>query len=70
MNKTPYKTLIMHGFTKEEALLVMRTVKQAFQDPSRLIFALTTPYSVEKKLAEVLEDLEEEHRRMKGDAAE
>ncbi len=64
MKDPQFKTILMHGFTHEEALAVMRVVKQTFKDPKGLIFALSTPQSLQKKLDDLLQELEEEHRVM------
>jgi len=66
MKDPQFKTILMHGFTHEEALTVLRVVKQAFKDPKELIFALSTPQSLQKKLDDLLQELEEEHRVMTG----
>lgn len=66
MNDPQYKTILMHGFTHEEALAVMRVVKQTLNQPKQLIFALSTPQSLQKKLQDLLQELEEEHRIMTG----
>ena len=56
------KTVILHGFSSQEALAVMRAVKAASADPGAIAFAMSTPNSVEMKLGDVLADLAEEHR--------
>ncbi|MCX7788766.1 MAG: DUF3783 domain-containing protein [Spirochaetes bacterium] len=64
MKDPQFKTILMHGFTHEEALAVMRVVKQTLKEPNKLIFALSTPQSLQKKLDDLLQELEEEHRAM------
>ncbi|GAB4222906.1 MAG: hypothetical protein Kow009_14750 [Spirochaetales bacterium] len=66
MNPSPFKTILMHGFTREEALTVMRLVKEALNQPKQLIFALTTQQSLQKKLEDLILELEAEHRAMTG----
>ncbi len=59
------KTVILHGFSPEQALALMRTVKAAWPDPGEIAFAMSTPNSVEMKLKDVLEELAEEHRHFR-----
>lgn len=66
MNDPPFKTILMHGFTHKEALTVMQAVKHALNESKRLIFALSTPQSLQKKLDDLLQELEAEHRAMTG----
>ena len=55
------KTILLHDFSQEEAVKIMRLVKSAWTDPKELVFAMSTPNSVEMKLGDVLEDLAAEH---------
>lgn len=66
MSDPQFKTILMHGFTHKEALSVMQAVKQTLKEPRRLIFALSTPQSLQKKLDDLLQELEAEHRAMTG----
>lgn len=65
MQAQSQKTVILHGFSQEEALAVMRLVKSAASDPAGLIFAMTTEQSLERPLKQTLADLAEEHGRLK-----
>jgi len=56
-----YKTLILDGFSKEEALAVLRAVKSVSSNAKELIFAMTTDSSREMVLKDLLLDLREEH---------
>jgi hypothetical protein len=62
MNDSMDKIILLHGFSREEAMTVMRSVKSGWPDPKELIFATSTPNSVEMKLGDVLADLAEEHQ--------
>lgn len=55
------KVIIMNGFTNEEITKIMRTVKGMFESPKDLIFAKTTPSSLEMKLKELIIDMSEDH---------
>lgn len=55
------KVIIMHGFKQDEALQIMRLVKSAYKNPDELIFAASTPNSLEMKVGDLIEHLAEEH---------
>jgi hypothetical protein len=65
MDQSPYKTIILHGFSQEDALALMRTVKAASSDPTGLIFAMSTPVSLDRPLRETLAELAAEHVHLK-----
>ena len=56
-----YKTLILDGFSREEALAVLRAVKSSVPNPREIIFAMTTDQSKNLVLKDLLADLREEH---------
>ncbi|MDD3981310.1 MAG: DUF3783 domain-containing protein [Spirochaetia bacterium] len=59
-----FKAVVLHGFSNEAALTILRAVKAlnlAGQPPA---FATTTITNLEWKLSELLEHLAEEHRAM------
>lgn len=69
--ESDFKAVIMHGFSAEEALAVMRAVKAASAPAAKAAFATTTKTSVEWKVSYLLEHLEEEHTaRMAAIAAQ
>ena len=62
---SPEKVVIMHGFTKEQVFTLMRAVKREFGTQEDIAFAMTTARSLENKLADVVNDVAEEHAYMK-----
>ncbi|MDR1933599.1 MAG: DUF3783 domain-containing protein [Spirochaetales bacterium] len=60
------KTLILHDFSRDEVSLLVDLVKKNWPEPHELIFAMTTPVSVKRKLKAVLNELEEEHKYFGG----
>jgi len=56
-----FKAVILHGFTNEEALAVMRAVKALGLGPESTAFATTTPTSIGWKVGDLVEHLAEEH---------
>ncbi|AFG37063.1 DUF3783 domain-containing protein [Spirochaeta africana] len=59
------KVVIMNGFTHEEIHRVMRAVKQEFEAPRDLIFAMTTEQSLEMKLKDLIVDMSEDHEYLR-----
>ena len=61
--------VLMHGFTNEQALAVMRAAKKAAAetgaDPACIAFATTTPTNIEWKVSALLEEVAEEHEYMR-----
>lgn len=54
------KAIVMHGFTEEEALEVMRAVKKTVADPSAIAFAMTTEHNMKWPLEKLVSELKEE----------
>ncbi len=58
------KTIVLHGFTKEELVPFIRFIKQGIPEMKNAIFASTTPTSLEWKLSDLIEELSKEHAYM------
>ncbi len=56
-----FKAVILHGYTNEEAVAVMRAVKALGFGAASTAFATTTPTSIEWKVEDLIEHLAEEH---------
>jgi len=61
-----FKAVILHGFTDEEALAVMRAVKALGLGAGSTAFATTTPASIGWKVGDLVEHLAEEHSMQRG----
>jgi hypothetical protein len=63
------QVVLLHGFSSEQALAIMRAAKAAASDsgadPSEIAFAMTTPTNVEWKVSQLLAEVAEEHEYMK-----
>ncbi len=64
-NALDNKVIILNGFSYEEIDKIMRSVKQLFEKPRDLIFAKTTPTSIKMTVAELIEDISEDHEYLK-----
>jgi hypothetical protein len=58
------KTIVLHGFTNDEAVAIMRAVKAALPSAKDTAFAMSTPTNLGWKLADLIEHVGEEHRQM------
>lgn len=59
------KVIIMNGFSNEEINAVMKAVRSAFPPRTDLIFAKTTPSSLNMVLKELIVDMSEDHDYLK-----
>ncbi|MFZ2635816.1 MAG: DUF3783 domain-containing protein [Rectinemataceae bacterium] len=61
-----FKAVILHGFSNEEALAIMRAAKADVPSAADAAFATTTATNFEWKVSYLVEHLEEEHAGMKA----
>ena len=59
------KLILMHGFSNDEAIAVMRAVKAAAPDPGEIAFAITTPTNLEWKIKDLVDQVRFEHEYLK-----
>lgn len=63
------QVVLLHGFSSDQALAVMRAAKaaaaEAGADPAEIAFAMTTPTNIEWKVSQLLTDVAEEHDYMR-----
>lgn len=60
------KVIFLHGFTQEEALVAMRAVKAALQNPGSIAFSMATETNVTWKVSDLIDHVSEEHKAMTG----
>jgi hypothetical protein len=60
------RVVMIHGFSREETVLIMRAVKSAVQDPGGVAFTTTTPTNLEWKVKELIQEVREEHEYMQN----
>lgn len=63
---TEFKAVILHGYSGEQALAIMRAVKSLGIDADTTAFATTTPTSLDWKVRDLIEHLAEEHAMMRA----
>ena len=59
------KLVLLHGFSNEEAVKMMRAVKAASSDPGEIAFAITTPTNLEWKIRDLVDQVRLEHEYLK-----
>jgi hypothetical protein len=61
--------VLLHGFSSDQALAVMRAAKaaaaEAGVDPTAIAFAMSTATNVDWKVSQLLEEVSQEHQYMK-----
>ncbi len=60
-----FRAIVMYGLSKKEALEVMKAVK-ALPEMGDTAFAMTTDTNIEWPLGQLVFELSEEHKMMKG----
>lgn len=63
-NTLSKKVVLLHNFDKQEILKSMKLLKELFNGED-IIFASTTPTSLQWKLEDLLEELHQEHEEFK-----
>ncbi len=58
------KIILLHNFEKSEILKLMKAVKETFP-AEEIIFASTTPTSLEWKVKDLIDELNKEHEEFK-----
>jgi enoyl-[acyl-carrier-protein] reductase (NADH) len=59
------KLILLHGFSNEEAVAVMRAVKAVVPEPAEIAFAVTTPTNLEWKINDLVDQVRFEHEYLK-----
>lgn len=59
-----FRAVVLHGFTNEEALMIMRAIKALDVAIKPTAFATTTPTSLGWKVSDLIAHLAEEHAMM------
>ncbi|MDZ7792589.1 MAG: DUF3783 domain-containing protein [Spirochaetia bacterium] len=65
--KTPDERMVLiHGFSREETIAIMRAAKSVASDPQGIAFTTSTPSNIEWKLRDVIAEVREEHEYMRN----
>ena len=55
------KVVMLHGFSKDEVLTVMRLIKDQMKDRNDVAFCMTTPTNLDWTVKDMIKDVWEEH---------
>lgn len=59
------RVVLIHGFSQEETIAIMRAAKSVAKDPQGIAFTTSTPTNIEWKLRELIAEVREEHEYMR-----
>ena len=59
------RVVLIHGFSREETIAIMRAAKSAVEDPQGVAFTTSTPNNIEWKLRDLITEVREEHEYMR-----
>jgi hypothetical protein len=59
------RMVLIHGFSREETITIMRAAKSVSADPQGIAFTTSTPSNIEWKLRDVITEVREEHEYMR-----
>jgi len=59
------RMVLIHGFSREETIAIMRAAKSVAADPQGIAFTTSTPSNIEWKLRDVITEVREEHEYMR-----
>jgi len=60
------RMVLIHGFSREETIAIMRAAKSVASDPQGIAFTTSTPSNIEWKLRDVIAEVREEHEYMRN----
>ena len=60
------RMILIHGFSRDETLKVLRAVKENVDDPGGIAFSVTTPTNLEWPVKDLVKEVREEHEYMKA----
>jgi hypothetical protein len=64
MDAKPGKMVLMHGLSRDEAIVAMRAVKEALGTNEGVAFAMSTETNLTWKVSDLVEHVLEEHEAM------
>lgn len=59
------RMVLIHGFSRDETIAVMRAAKTAVSDPQGVAFTTSTPTNLEWKLRDLIVEVRDEHEFMR-----
>ncbi len=59
------RVVLIHGFSREETIAIMRAAKSVSADPQGIAFTTSTPSNLDWKLRDLIIEVREEHEYMR-----
>jgi len=64
-NEKDERLVLIHGFSRDETIAIMRAAKAAAADPQGIAFTTSTPANLDWKLRDLIVEVREEHEYMR-----
>ncbi|MCF7928258.1 MAG: DUF3783 domain-containing protein [Spirochaetales bacterium] len=64
-NSDDQRIVFLHGFNQDQAVRIMRAVKQVTDDPAGIAFSMSTPNNIEWTVKDLISEVREEHEYMR-----
>lgn len=64
-NQADERMVLIHGFSQEETIAIMRAAKSVVPDPQGVAFTTSTPTNLEWKLSDLITEVREEHEYLR-----
>ncbi len=64
-NEKDERLVLIHGFSRDETIAIMRAAKAAASDPQGIAFTTSTPTNLDWKLQDLIAEVREEHEYMR-----
>ncbi len=55
------RTIMIHGFTDEEVISIIKAVKKVSSDPEKIAFSMTTEKNINWTVNQLLSEVQAEH---------
>ena len=60
------RMILIHGFSREETMKILRAVKASVEDPAGVAFSVTTENNREWVVRDLIREVREEHEYMRA----
>lgn len=64
------RMILIHGFSREDTMKILRAVKGSLDDPAGIAFSVTTDTNREWKVGDLIQEVREEHEYMRKNPPE
>ncbi|MBI9103021.1 MAG: DUF3783 domain-containing protein [Spirochaetales bacterium] len=64
--KPDERVVLIHGFSREETMKILKAVKSKVSDPAGVAFSMTTSTNIEWKIKDLVNEVREEHEYLRA----